>query len=812
MNRTTPCPMNNRTYFWQTLLLTGCLLITAGRGSWAQQPLAGLQQRFGTYQAQSLQEKLFVHADRSFYLTGEIMWFRLFDVDGSIHRPLDISKVAYLELLNSEQKAVLQTKVSMDTGKGMGSLLLPTSLPSGHYVLRAYTAWMKATSPAYLFEKPITIVNPFRTLGLPLPVDSLAYDVQFFPEGGNLVSGLPAKVAFKVVDTQKGLGVDCQGALLTQTNDTVARFATLKFGMGTFSFTPLPNTTYRVALKDRRKRAISRPLPAVYASGYTMQVADPDAQQIRVIVRTNKPVSDANSAVYLIAQTRQIIKVAEVKAIRDNQATFLVDKSSLGDGITQFTVFDAATQPVCERLYFKRPPVNLLIAAKADKSQYDTRSPVSLALAATDGGGKSLAASVSVSVYRVDSLQSGEAINLPDYLWLTSDLRGTIESPEYYLTTTGAEADAATDNLMLTQGWRRFRWEKVLTDSLKTGVFPEYKGLTIQGRVTNAQTGEPAKGISTYLSVPGKVIQLRTVRSDDQGLVRYQLDKFYGTHDVVLQTATPDSTYRLAIDNPYTETPATTRFPFFDLNANLTDQITTRSLSMQVQNSYHNQYTTPTQPPRTDSAAFYGQPNEHYELDAFTRFTVMEEVLSEYVPGVLVRRRNRHFVLRVNNIPYLQVFQDDPLLLIDGVPIVDTDRLMEFSPLKIKSLDVITRRYFLGYSNLSGIISFRTYKGDLAGFQLNPRAVVVEYDGLQSRREFYTPQYASPQQLESRLPDFRSLLYWNPDVLTGLQKENNLQFYTSDQEGNYLIVVQGMTADGRSASTKQLIRVRHRPD
>ncbi|HEX9958672.1 MAG TPA: hypothetical protein VGA96_15505, partial [Fibrella sp.] len=129
---------NTMRWHWLLLLVAQCAV--------AQQPvLVQLQKRFDLYQTQSLQEKLFVHTDRSFYISGERLWFRLFYVDGTMHRPLDVSKVAYLELLDKEQKAVVQAKVALDSSRGMGTLLLPTSLPSGSYALRAYTHWMKTT-------------------------------------------------------------------------------------------------------------------------------------------------------------------------------------------------------------------------------------------------------------------------------------------------------------------------------------------------------------------------------------------------------------------------------------------------------------------------------------------------------------------------------------------------------------------------------------------------------------------------------------------------------------------------------------------
>lgn len=162
--------------------------------------------------------------------------------------------------------------------------------------------------------------------------------------------------------------------------------------------------------------------------------------------------------------------------------------------------------------------------------------------------------------------------------------------------------------------------------------------------------------------------------------------------------------------------------------------------------------------PRADRLAFYGKPDEHYRLDDYTRFKVLEEVMREYVPGVLVRIRKDGFHFLVMNDDARGVLED-PLVLLDGLPIFDTNRIMVFDPLKIKQLDVTTKRYILGPQVFNGIVSYATYKGDLAGFPLAAYALLQEYEGLQGQREFYAPRYETPQQRQSRLPHFRNLLY-----------------------------------------------------
>jgi hypothetical protein len=163
----------------------------------------------------------------------------------------------------------------------------------------------------------------------------------------------------------------------------------------------------------------------------------------------------------------------------------------------------------------------------------------------------------------------------------------------------------------------------------------------------------------------------------------------------------------------------------------------------------------------------------------------------------LVTDRLRHLILREN-----------PLTLLDGLPVFDLNQLLAFDPLKIKTLDVVDSRYLSGQQMFEGVVSFRTYKGDLAGYPLNSRALLEEYELLQAPREFYAPRYDTEALRRSRLPDLRNLLYWNPAVNLTANNPQTLDFFTSDQAGRYLMVAQGMTPDGHLGSTSFSIEVK----
>src|SRR3990170_133411 len=264
----------------------------------AQNSLAdSLKYKFDKYRTESLQEKLYVHLDSKCYLTGETIWFKIYYVDGMLHRPLDISKVAYVEVLDKDNLAVAKTKVSLKDGEGAGSLFLPASINSGNFTLRAYTNWMRNFKVDYYFHTDISILNSFKKLELDKTIKT-EFNAQFFPEGGNLVGGMESKVAFQVINAS-GKGIDFTGFLIDQNNDTLTSFKPLTFGIGNFSLTPVAGNDYRAIITDKQGQVRSFSLPRALAQGYVIEVNDSSASLITIRVRAKFDKVPTNPTVYL---------------------------------------------------------------------------------------------------------------------------------------------------------------------------------------------------------------------------------------------------------------------------------------------------------------------------------------------------------------------------------------------------------------------------------------------------------------------------------------------------------------------------------
>lgn len=767
---------------------------------------SSIAHQFARYNQQGPQEKLYLHLDRPAYSSGELLWFKVYAVDATFSRPLMLSSVAYVEVLDGSNRPVLQGTVKLQNATGQGSFNLPAGLASGAYTVRAYTSWMKNFAPEAYFHTPITIFNTSRISGTPIEhVDSTAVEAHFFPEGGYLVQGLSSKVGFKITD-HHGRGIVASGQVFAPTGEVVATFSTIRMGMGSFLLTPKTvQGEYVAVLKVGTRQVVRQPLPRVQANGYVLHLAEqPNTNHL---ILTIKSTTAAPETIFLLAHSQQQVAAATQAVLLNGHAIFIIDKRQLRPGVSHFTLFNNHQQPLAERLFFIPPGPSLAITAQADKAGYSLREKVRVQFATTAVQAP-LATTLSMAVYRLDSLNTTSAVAIDHYLNLTSDLRGEVENPGYYFNATGPIAAEAADNLMLTQGWSRFQWSDVLTPEQRSFVFlPEPHGPVIRGQLT--QKGRPQPGVLAYLSVPSRITRLNNSLSNTDGLIQFEMNEFFGAQEVIVQTdARQDSTSRVQLFSPFSTRFAPALLPPFGLRSNFRVDYALRHLQTQVERAYTARFRSRFVVMAQDSVPFFGKPDETYLLDKYTRFKVMEEVLREYVPGVVVRIRKDGFHFQVVDKVNKTVLSENPMVLLDGVPVFNLNRIMAINPLKIQKLDVVDSRYLHGLAICDGIVSFTTYKGDLEGFSLDPRVLVQRYEGVQRQREFYSPRYDTPQARQSHLPDLRNLLYWNSTICTTGPESREVEFFTGDQAGHYLVEIQGITTNGISGSTRFVLDVK----
>ncbi len=780
--------------------------LSTGIAAYAQkQERDEIKDLFSFYREHHFQEKIYLHTDNSLYITGEILWGKVYVTDAHLHQSSDISKIAYIEIIDASQKPIWQSSMGIDKGKGENSWLIPSSINTGNYTLRCYTNWMKNTDPAFYFEKNITIINPLKKPVAIATDNSSKIKVDFFPEGGYLVSGLSSILAIKATDAT-GNGIPIKGSLLIPDTDTILHFETNEQGLGKSLFSPQHGKKYEAWIQEPGGKWQSVSLPEIADQGYTMLLDDSDKENITLTINSNT--SSSESVCYLFIHCRQTLLQAITAKYMNGKAIFKLSKTGIGEGISHLTVFNENRNPVMERLYFNKPTKLLKINLSANKQKFKSREKVTLVVETILPGGKFDDASLSAAVIKTDSAEQDGAASMISYFYLQSDIPGLIESPANYLR---PESGELADLLLLTFGWRRFNWKDVLTKTVPSFEFlPEYSGQIISGKLLDNNRQAAGAGKTAFASIPGNRYQVSITRSTDSGKLNFPFAPMAGTAVLALQPdLKKDSLYQTDWQSPFTKEYSSYLKPAFSQTQKSASSILEMVKNVQLQQVFVGDKLNNYQPPLMfDTTTFFGIPDKNYFLDNFTRFSTMEEVFREFVPEVEIRKNKLNYRILVNNLPYKAFFREEPLMLLDGVQITDPNKVMQLNPLLIKNIGIVARRYYIAGFTYPGIISFQTYDGDMTGLSLNPRVLLVDYEGIQVKREFYSPQYPTDKDLQNRLPDLRRLLYWAPDIKTGVTGKTSLSFYTADLPGKYVIRVEGMTESGVVGSSLTYFEVK----
>lgn len=221
---------------------------------------------------------------------------------------------------------------------------------------------------------------------------------------------------------------------------------------------------------------------------------------------------------------------------------------------------------------------------------------------------------------------------------------------------------------------------------------------TIHAKAVNKQTGQPVYGVRSYLTIPGTSFTMVSAISDNDGELKF-----------LIKQPSPNTAFIFLPERA-------------DINIEKTNPLLSRYPITHIEENSILE---------NDSLPFFGTPDKRYFLDDYTRFSSIEEIIIEYIPEIKLKKQKDGFHFEVMNAPYKTFFDKAPLIMLDGLPVFDLNKLMILDPLSIKKLEVVPRKYYYGSMVCYGIVSFSTYDGKMAGYQLPANALVIEYNNQQ---------------------------------------------------------------------------------
>ena len=514
-------------------------------------PLRPYIERLAAFGKTIPQEKVYIHMDNTCYFQGDTIWFAAYTRKTSTDTPSDVSGVLYVELLNQDGYLVERKLIEMKEGRGNGFFALNNEIQySGFYELRAYTRWQlnwgcfehkhskvaceefglwnkenerlffrdyeKLYSRVFpVYDRPrepgnythdMTLRALRRTFKKDMDEKERELTLTLYPEGGNLVAGIPNRVAFEAVMTD---GQWLEGSLTPSPSPIGRGVPAVNRGRGAFTIVPERGMEREVTFTTEDGQTVKAKLPKPEERGVTLSVTE-NGKELKIQATANDSALASHLGMTIMHEGR----VEEFLTFRDSVLTFDFVPAIYRAGVHQVTVFDDEGRVWADRLFFSRGKESFQpnITIKADKEQYDPQQPIVLNIEtkphpqplSEERGDRERESQTAASL----SEERGEGIISlavrdkahQDYLFdnatiltemlLSSEIRGFVPDPGWYFEADDSLHRAALDLLMMTQGWRRFNWRDMAVRGEWDLTQPDEKVPIIEGRVIKYH-GEP---------------------------------------------------------------------------------------------------------------------------------------------------------------------------------------------------------------------------------------------------------------------------------------------------------------------------------
>ena len=768
------------------------------------------------YAEQFPREKIHVHFDRSIYNTGETLFFKVYLLTGIEWS--SISKNVYVVFYDDNGKFLKETVAPLFQSSSKGSFDIPQDYTGDFIHVKAYTRWMLNDDSSFIFERniPINIGKAAKQ-----KIDSKQTTrVDIFPEGGDLVNDLKSKVAFKATNSV-GQPVFIKGLLMNNKNKVLDTLKVLHDGMGYFKLKPNAGESYLLNWTDENgQKGTTNFLPAKEA-GVVMNVTM-DIDKATVIIERNMVVPDNFKKMKLLVhQNQHIIYTVEFKGEERlaQKASLPIDE--LPTGVVQFSLFTDDWLPIAERIVLVNNRLHEFNAqVNIQISNLNKRGKNVLELYVKD----TTMANMSMSITDASVVLPDQQNIYTDFL-LSNDIRGKVYNPAYYFSSDADSIAAHLDLVMLTNGWRKFDWEKIKNGVLPTQVYPiETDLMKVSGKVYSSAASKIGDGLllnliilakdsskkllflpvgkdggfeeknsffndtsKIYYSINGKSKNSSFVVRFENGLLNQNFTKL-NLDATRFNNSWSDSLAKLKLNSILLEQERQKKYL-----ASLTlTEVVVRSKTKSPAQILDEKYA---------SGLFAGGDAILFDLSADAGVIASIDILTYLqakVPGLNIttggsqasatwRGANTDFFLNESNTSIDQV---------RGLAITDIAYIKALRPPFFGSVG----------GGSGGAIAIYTKRGgnNKGGAENKKGMEYAVLGGYSVFKEFFNPNY--DKLAENFEVDNRTTLYWNPYLLTNKKSSRvRIEFFNNDITKKLQIVLEGINANGKLARVVKYI-------
>lgn len=776
------------------------------------------EERLSKLAGQSPIEKTYLHFDRDNYLAGETAWFKAYLY--SDYQPDTISTTLYVEWLKDSSTIIGRTILPVFLGTANGQFELPDSLATGNYIVRAYSPTMLNQDKSFLFQRNIYIYGKNKQVAAAINAADSKVRMEFFPEGGNLVTGFSNTIAFKASD-YTGTPVPVSGTIHNEKGEQVAVFSSYHDGMGMFELHPVAGEKYHARLSN----VVGNDqywLPASADKGIAVTVIPhPQGQFFELQQQTGNP---AFEVAYMIGQMQHHVVFRQNFMTGKSPLQGVINTQQLHSGILQITFFNKDHMPLAERLCFvNNKEYQLEAELKTDTIDFSARGRNVILLQLKDTVQGSFSVSVVDDAYNQYPARQQSIVSS---LLLTSDIKGYVHNPAFYFLADTDSVKTALDLVMMTNGWRRFKWESLLAGQSAT--IPAYKDnryISITGKAYLQQTKKPFAEKQLLLFITGAKGKRTSqfLQTDKQG--NFMLDSmvFFDKTRLLFSDVRGKKSQYIDIELDGDSVRRTFAFPFVvkspvvpmweaekaarwkmdweaiqKANGLLLQEVTLKVQKKNPLQQVEDNYT---------SGLFSGDATKAIDLvnsDEAMPYQNIFDYLQARVNGLQIGADGFDYSVYYRPGGAIGSLGAIPMTLF--LDEVETDAaVIATIPANQVALVKVYSTFAGGWGNSpGGVLAVYTKKGDDYNTGRGSLANHRVYNGYTIIKEFYSPDYSVKK--ETAQPDNRITLLWRPSLfINSINPVITLPFYNSDRTRQYKVVVEGLTMDGKMLSIEKLI-------
>lgn len=729
-------------------------------------------------------EQINIQTDRNIYLSGEKVWFKAycFNKDSADYH---ISKILYLELFDHSREISIKHKFKIRDGISHGAIELPENIPSGTYFLRAYTQLLRNYPPESYTTLAVSVINPLKELP-PNISDEEPINFEIITENGILIDGINSDMALRFYKDFH-LRVN-EISIVDNLNNAVANFKFVKNNLGIFNFTPLSSNSYFLKLIMENNDTIMEALPIVKKEGIAIkQISSGDGRMNFNILKKSHTTHLSYEKEYsleIISGFKQVISETKIKLTKEENE-FSIAKDELETGMHLMVLKDLSGNTVSNYPFIVNSLKNLPLKLYL-KQQFKQREKVNLGIELPSMNSDSVA-ELSVAIVKKGTRDNFPSQVIDNFQLLNSYCKAI--NPE----------TLTKDQLGIL---RMYYWKMILKPDFENKTYPkpvslkwlpDIKDVSISGVISQTEDKQAIVKTLIYLSVLKNNPQLHITKSRNNGEFIFSLNNLEGNQDIFLcPIYMADNGLEIKINSGFSSFyPATQPIP---LSLNHSDRLLLKEMLINQQSNDLFNITKPKKlAPFYQNTLNIKSPHISVLLKDFIDLNSMETVFREIIPNCLVRKRENKYLIQMADATN-SFISDNPLILIDNLPVFDVNELFKVHPSKIEKIEVNPTNLILGDNIIQGLIRLTTNTNNFGGIEMPKGSTFLEYQTISPSYQFESPAYETMTLKSDRSADFRTTLYWNPAlVFTG---KSNVSFYTSDHCSEYEVIVNGMDSDG----------------